>query len=186
MPDRIRAAAVAGTWYPGTSDLLAAAVDGHLAAAGADASPLHHLAAIVAPHVMIVPLLMGSQTRDTIHALAAALGVALRGRRALLVASTDLSHYQDAGTAALLDAIVIDHVERFDPEGLQRALDASPGHACGGGPLVSVMVAARTLGARDAVVLRYGDSGDVSGDKTAVVGYLAAAFGTRQKDEAGA
>ena len=140
----------------------------------------------VAPQVMIVPLLMGWQTRDTIHALAGALGVALRGRRALLVASTDLSHYQDARTATLLDAIVIDHVERFDPEGLQRALDASPEHACGGGPLVSVMVAARTLGARDAVVLRYGDSGDVSGDKTAVVGYLAAAFGTRQKGEAGA
>jgi hypothetical protein len=60
---------------------------------------------------------------------------------------------------------------------LQGALDAQPDHACGGGPTVAVMRAARALGARDAVVLQYADSGDVSGDKTAVVGYLAAAFG---------
>jgi AmmeMemoRadiSam system protein B len=53
-----------------------------------------------------------------------------------------------------------------------------PEHACGGGPTVSVMRAAKAIGAEDARVLKYGDSGDVSGDKDAVVGYLAAAFGT--------
>jgi AmmeMemoRadiSam system protein B len=57
-------------------------------------------------------------------------------------------------------------------------LEVFPQHACGGGPTVSVMRAAKQLGARDASVLKYGDSGDVSGDKDAVVGYLAAAFGT--------
>jgi AmmeMemoRadiSam system protein B len=57
-------------------------------------------------------------------------------------------------------------------------LEASPDHACGGGPTVAVMRAAKRLGATDARVLKYGDSGDVSGDKDAVVGYLAAAFGT--------
>ena len=77
-----------------------------------------------------------------------------------------------------LDAVVIDCVSRFDPDGLQRALVAQPEHACGGGPTVAVMRAARLLGARDSVVLRYADSGDVSGDKSAVVGYLAAAMGT--------
>ena len=50
--------------------------------------------------------------------------------------------------------------------------------ACGGGPTVAVMRAARAAGARDAVILNYADSGDVSGDKSAVVGYLAAALGT--------
>ena len=57
-------------------------------------------------------------------------------------------------------------------------LEGFPEHACGGGPTVAVMRAAKLLGATDARVLKYGDSGDVSGDKDAVVGYLAAAFGT--------
>ena len=134
---------------------------------------LQHLA----PRVPIVPLLMGHQTDATARALAEALTATLRGRRALIVASTDLSHYHDADTAAALDRVVIDCVERFDADGLQTALDERPDHACGGGPTVAVMRAARALGAQDAIVLHYADSGDVSGDKSAVVGYLAAAFG---------
>ena len=136
----------------------------------------------LAPGVPIVPVLMGYQAAHTARALGDALAVALAGRSALIVASTDLSHYHDAATAARLDAIVIDHVAHFDPDGLQRALDRQPDHACGGGPLVAVMRAAKTLGARDAVVLSYADSGDVSGDKSAVVGYLAAALGTFDDD----
>jgi AmmeMemoRadiSam system protein B len=101
----------------------------------------------------------------------------IKGRRALLVASTDLSHYHDAATAATLDAVVIRSVSDFDPDELQRALDRCPDHACGGGPTVAVMRAAWRLGGRQARVLRYADSGDVSGDKHAVVGYLAAALG---------
>ncbi|MQA28272.1 MAG: AmmeMemoRadiSam system protein B [Luteitalea sp.] len=131
------------------------------------------------PRARILPLVMGWQTAATATALADALAVVLRDKRAVIVASTDLSHYQDANRAAALDAVVIDHVRQFNPEGLQRALAACPEHACGGGPAVAVMCAARALGARDAVVLKYGDSGDVSGDKSAVVGYLAAAFGIR-------
>ncbi|PYR31084.1 MAG: AmmeMemoRadiSam system protein B [Acidobacteria bacterium] len=131
----------------------------------------------LAPEAKIVPLVMGFQTAETARALGDALAVAIARKKALLVASTDLSHYHDAATASRLDAVVIDHVSRFDVDGLQATLDARPEHACGGGPLVAVMRAARQVGARDAVVLRYADSGDVSGDKTAVVGYLAAAFG---------
>jgi MEMO1 family protein len=138
---------------------------------------LQHLA----PAVPIVPLVMGHQTSATARALGDALAAALRGRRALLIASTDLSHYHDAATAAELDRVVIDCVARFDADALQAALDARPDHACGGGPTVAVMRAARLLGARDAVVLDYADSGDVSGDKSAVVGYLAAAFGNFHK-----
>jgi AmmeMemoRadiSam system protein B len=134
----------------------------------------------VAPAARIVPLIVGRQTAETARALGDALGAVLKGRNALLVASTDLSHYHDAATAARLDGVVIDHVSRFDADGLQRALDAGPEHACGGGPTVAVMRAARHLGARDAVILRYADSGDVSGDKSAVVGYLAAALGNFQ------
>jgi MEMO1 family protein len=132
----------------------------------------------VLPGTPIVPLVMGDQTRGTIDALAGALIAGLSGRRALLVASSDLSHYRDARTAARLDGQVIECVRALDPEGLLETLETFPDHACGGGPIVSVMLAARALGAHNARVLKYGDSGDVSGDKDAVVGYLAAAVGT--------
>ncbi len=132
----------------------------------------------VLPDISIVPLVMGHQRRETAADLGEAIAAAVSGRRAVLVASTDLSHYQNASVAAKLDDQVIQQVRRFDPEGLMALLEAFPQHACGGGPTVSVMHAAKRLGARDARVLKYGDSGDVSGDKDAVVGYLAAAFGT--------
>jgi MEMO1 family protein len=130
----------------------------------------------VLPSAAIVPLLMGRQSEDVIRALATGLVAALTGRRGLLIASSDLSHYLDARTAAMVDREVLDRVGRFDPEGLLDVLSVRPEHACGGGPLVSVMLAARALGATRGRVLRYADSGDVSGDKKAVVGYMAAAF----------
>jgi hypothetical protein len=132
----------------------------------------------VLPGVPIVPLVMGHQSRATIAALADGLASALASRRALLVASSDLSHYHDSHRAGMLDRVIVDAVNRFDPEAVERALARDPGHACGGGPIVSVMRAARTLGAADARVLCYADSGAVSGDTSAVVGYCAAVFGT--------
>ena len=135
------------------------------------------------PNARIVPLVMGAQTASAARALGDALGAVLEGRNAVMVASTDLSHFESATRAAALDAIVIEQVRRFDPDGLQRALDVYPHHACGGGPTVAVMRAALILGARDAVILQYADSGDVSGDKSSVVGYLAAALGTVRVDE---
>jgi hypothetical protein len=132
----------------------------------------------VAPHAAIVPLVMGYQTADTAQKLAQALAAVLPGRRALLIASTDLSHYHDRAAASKLDGTVIDCVSRFDTDALQHALNVQPEHACGGGPTIAVMRAAALLGARHSALLHYADSGDVSGDKSAVVGYLAAAFGT--------
>jgi MEMO1 family protein len=131
----------------------------------------------VAPDATIVPLVMGYQTPQTAQTLANALATVVHGRRALLVASTDLSHYHDRPTAARLDGTIIDCVTRFDADALQDALDIQPEHACGGGPTVAVMRAAELLGARHSAVLNYADSGDVSGDTSAVVGYMAAAFG---------
>jgi len=131
----------------------------------------------------IVPLLIGRQVRETILALADALVTVLSGLTPLLVASTDLSHYFHASRAAALDQVVIDHVARFDAHGLMSEYERYPAHergrfvACGSGAACGVMLAAAGLGARDARVLSYADSGDVSGDKSAVVGYLAAAFG---------
>ena len=137
----------------------------------------------VMPDVPIVPLLMGFQSLDTILALSEALTRAFAGRDVLLVASTDLSHYLDAATAAAHDARVQAYIASLDADGLLDHFESYPEAdrgryvACGGGPLIAVMMAARALGARDARVLSYAHSGEVSGDDTAVVGYVAAAFG---------
>jgi AmmeMemoRadiSam system protein B len=144
------------------------------------------------PRVPIVPLVMGWQDRATILALAEGLAEACAGRRAVLVASSDLSHFFDAATAARLDARAADLVGRFDDDGLLGELERYPEHErgrfvmCGGGPVVSVMRAAHALGAGLARVLRVGHSGEVSGDDDRVVGYLAAVFGTPAVAAAGA
>jgi AmmeMemoRadiSam system protein B len=132
----------------------------------------------VVPELSIVPMLMGAQTREEVEALAPALAAAVQGRDdVVLVASSDLSHYNPASIANELDAHVVDDVARFDAESLMRRLEQSHEHACGGGPMVAVMMAARALGATQATVLRYADSGDAGrGDKSHVVGYMAAAL----------
>jgi AmmeMemoRadiSam system protein B len=129
------------------------------------------------PGLRIVPVLMGSQSRAEVDGLVASLRRALQGREALLVASSDLSHYHPAPVANALDAKVVADVERFDAEGLMSRLERDHGHACGGGPMVAVMKAARDLGADQSTVLRYADSGDAGErDKSHVVGYLSAAL----------
>jgi len=135
------------------------------------------------PDLKIVPLLMGHQTSATIHALAAALETIAPGRRILLAASTDLSHYFDAATAETLDRRVIAAVSAFDPAQLLELFEGFPEGdrgrfvACGGGPMIAVMMAARARGARHGRVLSYMHSGQISGDNAGVVGYLAAALG---------
>lgn len=130
----------------------------------------------------IVPLAIGYQTRPTITALADALARVLTNKRALIIASTDLSHYFEAQRAEKLDGLVARFVGDFDPEGLLAEFESYPEHergrfvACGGGGAIAAMFAARTLGATTAHVLRYAHSGDISGDRSAVVGYLAAAL----------
>jgi MEMO1 family protein len=137
----------------------------------------------VFPHLPVVPVLIGYQDRSAIEGLAGALADAFAGRRVLLVASTDLSHYFDAATAAGLDARVQDCVTAFDPERLLALFEQYPEGergryvACGGGAAIAVMMAARTLGANAGRVLKYAHSGEISGDNQAVVGYMAAAFG---------
>ena len=136
------------------------------------------------PDVPIVPMLMGFQRRATILELAKVLASAFEDRRVLFVASTDLSHYFDAETAASLDRRVEASVTAFDPEGLLALFEEYPEHergryvACGGGPAIAVMLAARRLGATDGRVLKYAHSGEISGDYGGVVGYLAAAMGS--------
>ena len=136
------------------------------------------------PDVPIVPLLMGFQTRDTITALAEVLAAAGGSRRVLMIASTDLSHYFDAKAARELDARVEACVAAADPDRLLGIFEQYPeverGRfvACGGGPAIAVMLAARARGAKHGRVLKYMHSGQISGDNSGVVGYLAGALGT--------
>lgn len=140
----------------------------------------------VIPETAIVPLVIGYQHRDTILELSDVLARVLRGMNALLVASTDLSHYFDASQAAALDARVVNHVAQFDWSGLLDEFEQYPEDergryvACGGGAAIGVMRAAQALGATTARVLKRSDSAAVSGDATHVVGYLAAVFGTER------
>ena len=129
------------------------------------------------PGVPLLPILMGQQSRSVAFALGAALAGAVAGAPVALVASSDLSHYHDSATARALDAVVLDRLGHGDAEGLMRAIEREPGHACGGGPMVAVLEAARRLGLTAGGVLAYADSGDVSGDHSRVVGYASAAYG---------
>jgi len=88
---------------------------------------LQHLA----PGAPIVPLVMGYQTADTARALGDALAGVLRGRRALVIASTDLSHYHNATIAAQLDGVVIDCVTRFEWSPFMRAAADRRSPSCG-------------------------------------------------------
>jgi hypothetical protein len=130
------------------------------------------------PGVPVIPVLMGAQTRNVIALAAEAIEhvVAASDRRVLLVASSDLSHYESRAVAAELDGAVVDCLERFDVSSLEQLMQSTPRHACGGGPMVSVLRAARASGATGSRVLAYGDSGDANGDLDGVVGYVAAAF----------
>ncbi len=126
--------------------------------------------------VRIVPVIMGRQDPAVCSSLAEALAKAVEKETGtLIVASTDLSHYYDDATARALDRTFIRHVKAFDPEGLAGALAEGRCKACGGGPAVTALMAARRLGAGRSVILDYANSGDVSGDRSRVVGYLSAA-----------
>jgi len=75
-----------------------------------------------------------------------------------------------------MDAVVIEHIQKNDVEGLLQDLREGTVEACGGGPMAVVMLTAQKLKAERAYFLKYANSGDVTGDKNSVVGYMAAAF----------
>ncbi len=125
----------------------------------------------------LVPIVMEPYwSWETCQYLASTIAETVRGKKVLLVASTDLSHFYTYNIAVGLDKIFLDHIERFDPEGLNRDLKGNRTEACGAGPVVTVMLAAKALGANRGKVLKYLNSGDVTGDRSRVVGYGAAVF----------
>jgi AmmeMemoRadiSam system protein B/AmmeMemoRadiSam system protein A len=122
----------------------------------------------------LVPVVIGDQSFRTCEKVGQAIARTIQGKKVLLVASTDLSHFHPYEDAVKLDQVILKGIEQFDPQKLSADLEAGKGEACGGGPVVAVMVAARELGANRARVLKYMNSGDVTGDRSGVVGYAAA------------
>ena len=122
----------------------------------------------------LLPLMVRDQSPYVAQAVGKALAQVLHGRRALLVASTDLSHFYPQKVAEELDAEVLRCVAAFDPAGVLEAEEQGKGFACGRGALAVVLWAARELGADRVKVLYHATSGDVTGDLSEVVGYGAA------------
>jgi len=124
----------------------------------------------------VLPVVIVEQTREICRALGESLAQILPGRKALLVASSDLSHFYTQPEALRLDGEMLRRVGEFDPDAVMKAEDEGVGYACGRGAIAATFWAARELGATEARVLKHATSGDVTGDHSSVVGYGAAAI----------
>jgi AmmeMemoRadiSam system protein B len=129
---------------------------------------------IALKNLQIVPIVMGIQSKTNAESLGTAIGELFKGENILLVASTDLSHYHPYNTAVSLDKKVEELIRNFDIEGLKAAFLSNRLEMCGGGPVIAAMIASKILGAQNSEILCYMNSGDTSGDRSAVVGYLSA------------
>jgi AmmeMemoRadiSam system protein B len=121
----------------------------------------------------IVPVVMGDQTKAIVDALANKLAE-VSDDETLIVASSDMSHFHSKSGANKLDSIVEKRINNFDFESLQKDLDLKNCEACGGGPIVALLKAASLKNIKHSKVLHRSDSGDVTGDRDGVVGYLSA------------
>lgn len=122
----------------------------------------------------LLPIVMGDQRREYCFHLGKKLASILKDKNALLIASTDLSHHYPYEAARKLDKVIIEDISKFDYEELMNDLEHERAKACGGGPTVAVLLAAKRLGANRIRVLHQCNSGDVTGDRKSVVGYLSA------------
>ena len=102
---------------------------------------------------------------------ALAAGIRQVGKRVVLVASTDMSHYVSRTEAAAKDRKALDAILALDPEGLHRVVSRERISMCGFHATVAMLVAAKALGATSAELVKYTDSGEVTGDTSEVVAY---------------
>ena len=122
----------------------------------------------------LLPIMIRAQEVDVAQKLGFALGAVLKEKNALLVASTDLSHFYDQNTAKFLDSEMLRRFETFDPKSIFEAEHTGKAFACGHAAVAAVLWAARELGANKVKVLHHATSGDITGDFSSVVGYGAA------------
>jgi AmmeMemoRadiSam system protein B len=122
----------------------------------------------------LLPLMMRAQERGTARKLGSAIAHILKDKNAILVASTDLSHFYDQKTAEKLDAEMLKRFESFNPELIFEAEEKEIAFACGHAAVATVFYAARELGAKTVQILKHATSGTETQDYSSVVGYGAA------------
>lgn len=122
----------------------------------------------------LLPIMIHAQELETAQKLGHALAQTLKNKNALIVASTDLSHFYDQQTAKIFDLEMLKRFESFDPDSIFEAEQSGKGFACGRAAVASMLWAARELGANKVQILKYATSGDVTKDDSSVVGYGAA------------
>lgn len=123
------------------------------------------------PNVALGALCLAHLSYAQCERLAETVAGAARGAGALLVASSDMSHYLTAAVARAADHRALEPLLALDAEGLYRRVHEEEISMCGIIPAVVMLLAARALGAREAALVRYAHSGEVSGDDDRVVGY---------------
>jgi AmmeMemoRadiSam system protein A len=128
----------------------------------------------------LVPIVMGDQSYESSRALGMALAKLIKAEGkegdTLVLASSDLSHYHTYNEAVTIDHKTLDALAAWDYFSMSRNFQAGIWEACGGAPIVAAMIYAERMGANQARVLKYANSGDVTGDHSRVVGYSADVF----------
>ena len=126
--------------------------------------------------VPILPVSLLFQDIETVKSVSAAIAEIAKGRRAVLVASSDLTHYEPADEAKKKDLKLLQKVLELDLDGFYSTLERENVTSCGFGAIATVMEAARALGLTHPELLKYATSGDTTGDNLQVVGYGALRF----------
>ena len=123
-----------------------------------------------------VPICFMMQDLESSREVGKAVAEALKGKNALVIASTDMTHYEPQERAENKDKIAIDAALKMDETQYYHVVEAYGISTCGYGPTIAVITAAKELGAKKANLLCYKTSGDILGDRSAVVGYASIAF----------
>lgn len=143
---------------------------------------LPFLQRVISSEFRLLPVMVRDQTAKVGEVLGKSLARVLADEDALLVASSDLSHFYNQEQAVQLDMEMLHQIEAFDPQGVLRAEEEGKGFACGRIAVAAVLWAAREMGANTVQILKHATSGDVTGDYSGVVGYGAAVI-TRLETE---
>ncbi|MEM2739857.1 MAG: AmmeMemoRadiSam system protein B [Candidatus Bathyarchaeia archaeon] len=123
----------------------------------------------------IVPICMMLRDYDTARELGESISSSLAGRNVIILASTDFTHYEPHKIAVEKDRLAIEAILKLDAELLLKRVEENDISMCGPGPVAAMIVACRKLGALRAELLGYATSGDITGDRSAVVGYASIA-----------
>jgi hypothetical protein len=118
-----------------------------------------------------VPVIFGEYNIKNLDDTASAIAAALKVKDALIVASTDLTHYEEADSAKEKDTLVLQAIEKLDAEGMVKDVEENNISMCGWMPTYVAIKAAKLLGAKEGKIISYMNSGDASGDYSSVVGY---------------